>query len=134
MTHLFIGTVAAPFEGEETTSLLRIVDAALAEQLQVTVWACRGATLLSQQDLGETRVRNLLELGGERSDHEYPTTAALIGGLFTRADGRLRWFVCSHCLQERGAVRQIPSVKVISPLKYFSTMKTADVSLVLGAR
>jgi hypothetical protein len=134
VVHLFIASVGAPFEGEETTTLLRLVAAAVAAGLQVTVWCCRGSTLLTQSDLGPSRMRNLLEVGTGRVEREYPTTAALVEELIRDAAGRLRWLVCSHCIQERGATHQVPSVKVLSPIRYFPTLRAADVSLVLGAR
>ena len=134
MTQLFVAMMGTSFEGEDTTTLLRMVDASLDSNFTVTVWTCGGATLLTARHLGLTRPRNLLELGTSRTDHEYPTTAALIHSLIQKSDRRLRWLVCRHCMQERGALDHIEGVIVTSPLRYLQTMQAADVSLVMGRK
>jgi len=134
MSRLFFGVMGAPYAGEEITTLFRMIDAAIEQQHDVTVWTCGGATLLTQESTGPVLPRNLLALGTPDGERDHPTTANVIRQLMDRAQGRLRWLVCRHCMQERGALAHIPGAKVTSPFKYLHYMQAADSSLVLGKK
>lgn len=99
MTKLFLSMVGSIFDREDTTTAFRLIDAALDARVEIQVWACGGATLLTSKHLGFTRPRNILELGTNRSDHDYPTSSALVSRLMERSDSRLRWCICRHCLE-----------------------------------
>ena len=131
---IFIGVMGAPYESELITSLMRMVDESLAQGHRVIVWTCGGATTLTQSALGEVKPRNLLDLGTDRESVEYPSTAALVKGLIKTAQGRLQWYVCRHCMEERGAEGQIPDVKVMPPYKFVEYHSRAEISLVMGVK
>lgn len=131
---IFLGVMGAPYESELCTTLLRLVDAALRQGHPVTVWTCGGATTLTLRSLGDTKPRNLFDLGTERRDATYPSTAALVTALLTMAEGRLQWLVCRHCMEERGATDQISGVVVKPPLRFLHYRDQADTALILGVK
>jgi sulfur relay (sulfurtransferase) complex TusBCD TusD component (DsrE family) len=133
-TSIFLGVMGAPYESELTTTLLRLVDEALHQGHQITVWTCGGATLLTHSALGRTKPRNVFDLGTTRTIHDYPSVAALITALMSAGAGRLRWYVCSHCMEERGALAQIEAVKVQAPLQFVRYLAAAEVALVMGVK
>ncbi len=62
------------------------------------------------------------------------TTAALVQGLFRTYPGQLRWYVCRYCMEERGAVAQIPEIEVQIPYSFNTYLTIADQGLVLGTK
>jgi sulfur relay (sulfurtransferase) complex TusBCD TusD component (DsrE family) len=131
---LFLGVMGAPYESELCTTVMRMVDEALRKGHHVTVWTCGGATTLTLQSLGESKPRNLLDLGSERGDAHYYSTAALIGELLRISEGRLQWLVCRNCMEERGALEHIAGVKIISAFKFMQCLNQADVAMVMGVK
>ncbi len=125
-TVLFV-TLDGPHRSDSTTTLLRLVEAALAQHHEVRVWACGGATLLTQHTLGVHKPRNFLDL-----EAEYPSTAAVIESLLTRAGPVLQWYICRHCMEERGATAQMRLVKIQPPFRFFEHVRLADACLVMG--
>ncbi len=119
-------TMGSPYESDLTTSLFRLVEAALAQNHEVVVWACAGATALTMETLGARKPRNFLSLGTH-----YPSTAALVKAMLVNSDGRLKWYICRHCMEERGATRQIAQVKVQPPFRFFRYLEQADVCLAM---
>lgn len=132
MSKLFLSMVGSIFEREDVTSAFRLIDAAVAGGFDITVWACGGATLLTQKQLGRARPRNFLELGTIRTDIDYPTTAVFAAALLSRADGHLHWCVCRHCMEERGAYDHIDGVDITPPFRYVRKIREADVALTIG--
>lgn len=126
---IFFAALGAPFESDSTTTLFRLIDAALARQHTVIVWTCGGATTLTLQTLGDRRPRNFLNF-----DAEYPSTAKLVRALLDGSDGRLHWHICRHCMEERGATEQIEGVKIQPPFRFFHFLEQADASLVIGPK
>ncbi|MCC5603251.1 DsrE family protein [Nostoc favosum] len=131
---IFLGVMGAPYESELCTSLLRIVDAAITQGDQVIVWTCGGATTLTQKTLSNVKPYNLLDVAADKKKTEYPSTMALIRELLEVAEGRVQWFVCRHCMEERGAIEQMEEVKVKSPFKFLHYLEQADVSMILGIK
>lgn len=124
---IFFVMLEGPYRSDATTTLLRLVDAALVQHHQVRVWACGGATLLTQRTLGAEKPRNFLDL-----DATYPSTAGLIAALLDHTTPLLRWYICRHCMEERGATAQIAQVKIQPPFRFFEHLRAADASLVMG--
>jgi hypothetical protein len=126
---LLLVVMGSPFESDLTTTLLRLVEAALAQGHRLVVWTCGGATALTLRTMGRSKPRNPL-----RPEARYPSTARLIGGLVSRGEGRLRWYVCRQCLEERGATVQIPEVQIRPPFRFLPCLEEADVCLSLGIK
>lgn len=131
---IFIHVIGAPFESELSTTLLRMVDAGLDQGLRITVWTCGGATTLTHQGLGAMKPRNLIDLAEGQRQIDYPTTLTLIRGLLAKGEGRLNWYVCRHCMEERGVSEQMDGVKVQYPFKFVQLYYSFDTSIIIGIR
>lgn len=126
---IFIGVIGDPYESDLCTSLFRMVDAAITEGHEIVVWTCCGATSLTAEALGETKPRNLMDIG---AGHACPSTAHIVRGLIDEADGSLRWLVCRYCAEERGVTCQIEGVQITAPFKLIQHMNQADVAMIMG--
>jgi sulfur relay (sulfurtransferase) complex TusBCD TusD component (DsrE family) len=128
----FFGMMEGPYHSEATTSLFRMVEAALRQQHQVTVWTCGQATGLSLSTLVRPRDAFL----PKDAESTNPTTAELIQALSRQypRPGQFNWLVCRYCMEERGAVQQIPQAKVKISFSFQHYLSSADVSLVLGVK
>jgi sulfur relay (sulfurtransferase) complex TusBCD TusD component (DsrE family) len=126
---IFLVVMGAPYESELTTSLFRLVDAALDQQHRVLVWTCGGATTLTMRSLGDRKPRNPLDL-----DAEYPSTARLIRAMLARGAGRLEWYICRQCMEERGASEQVDEVKIQPPFRFLRYLEQADVCMIMGVK
>jgi sulfur relay (sulfurtransferase) complex TusBCD TusD component (DsrE family) len=130
----FFGVMGAPYESDLTTSLFRMVAETLEQGHRATVWACGGSTTLTLTTLDRVKPANLLDLAFSRGDILYPTTAAMVRALLESGAGRLAWMICRHCMEERGAIDQMPEVKVQAPFQFRALMDRADVALILGVK
>jgi hypothetical protein len=133
-TSLFFGVMGSPYESELTTSLLRLVAAALDSGHRVTVWTCGGATTLTRVALGDHKPKNLLDVLGGFPDRTYASTAALVRALAERSEGRLQWYVCRHCAEERGALDQIAEARVQPPMRFVQHLERCDFPVIMGVK
>lgn len=129
---LFIGLMGTPYQSDITTSLFRLTEATLSQGHQVTVWTCGYGTMLTQSTLVRPSDALASESDGDGADHM--TTAALVQGLFRAYPQKLRWYVCRYCMEERGAVAQIPEIEVQIPYSFNTYLTMADQGLVLGTK
>ena len=125
----FIGLIGAPYASDLFTTAVRLAAAAVGQGHHVTVWTCGYATALTQRGMGQTKPRNPWAW-----EPTTPSTAARVQRLLGSSDGRLDWLVCGFCAQERGAVDQIPQVRVRPPSGFVRRADAADVCLVLGIK
>lgn len=121
--------LGSPYESDLTTTLMRLVESALGQGHRLVVWACGGATALTVKTMGRSKPRNPLRPGVH-----YPSTARIVGALVAGSEGRLRWYVCRQCMEERGATAQIAGVKVQPPFCFLPCLEEADVCLSLGIK
>lgn len=128
---LFIGLMGTPYQSDLTTSLFRLTDEALRQGHQVTVWTCGYGTGLTQSTL--VRPPDALA-PAEAAEVAHPSTADLVQGLFRTYPEQLRWYVCRYCMEERGAVAQIPQVEIKIPYSFNTYLTLADQGLVLGVK
>jgi hypothetical protein len=126
---LLLLLLGSPYESDLTTTLLRLVESALGRGHRLVVWACGGATALTVRTMGQGKPRNPLRPGVR-----YPSTARLVGALVGGSEGRLRWYVCRQCMEERGATAQIAEVKVQPAFSFLPCLESADVCLSLGVK
>jgi len=131
---IFLGIMGAPYESELTTTLLRLLGEALRQGHRILVYACGGATTLTLRGLGDAKPASLRLSGVVPDEGDYPTTARLIRSLLNAAEGRLQWYVCAPCLEERGAVDQMDGVTIHTPFRLVQCLARADVALVMGVK
>lgn len=126
---LFLALIGPPYESDQLTTALRIVDEAVRQEHQVTMWTCGFSTGLTAAALGPTRPRN-----AARWDEPYPSTSALVTGLLEWGGEHLSWLVCRYCAEERGTLDQMPGVRVRPPYEFMRRAIAADSSLVFGVK
>ncbi len=124
---LLLALMGAPHASELVTSTLRLTRAALARDARVQVWTCGYATALTASALGRHKPRNVVDWS-----REHPSTAGIVGDLIDAADGRLTWFSCRFCSEERGVAAHIPQVRVRAPATFGAHVAAADRTLFLG--
>lgn len=126
---LFLGLIGSPYESDLTTTALRLVDEAIRQGHEVTVWACGFATALTLATLGERKPRNFFAW-----DTTCASTADIVGGLLAASQGRLTWRICRYCMEERGTTAQIDEVRVTPSHKFLELLAAADASLIMGVK
>ena len=131
MPKLTIAIMDGPYESETSTTIMRIVDAALKKGHSVNIFAYEGAVSLSLK--GQTQHPNPVKMTSvEQQDH--PTTAKLIQGLFKMSDGRLNWINCGMCVDERGATDWVEGPKRGGPGDLYKWTLESTNTLVIGTR
>jgi sulfur relay (sulfurtransferase) complex TusBCD TusD component (DsrE family) len=126
---LFLGLIGPPYESDQLTTALRIADEAVRQEHRVTVWTCGYSTTLTAAALGAGKPRN-----AQTWAVRFPSTSALAADLLEWAGGALEWLVCRYCAEERGALEQMPQVRVRPPYEFVQRAVAADVALVLGVK
>ncbi|GGW13140.1 hypothetical protein GCM10018980_76560 [Streptomyces capoamus] len=126
-TDVLITLMGAPHESDLLTSALRLTQALLDRGASVQVWACGYATMLTQRALGDGKPRNLAAWSTE-----YPSTSLVVRRMLDAHPGRLHWFACRFCSDDRGAVDHIPQVPVRAPAKYAEHVAAAAKTFHLG--
>jgi sulfur relay (sulfurtransferase) complex TusBCD TusD component (DsrE family) len=126
---VFLGLIGPPYESDQLTTALRIADEAVRQQHRVTVWTCGYSTTLTAASLGATKPRN-----AQSWAVRFPSTSALAIELLDWAGAALQWLVCRYCAEERGALDQVPQVRVRPPYEFVQRATAADVALVLGVK
>ncbi|MER5502709.1 MULTISPECIES: hypothetical protein [unclassified Streptomyces] len=126
-TDVLVTLMGSPHGSDLFTSVLRLVEEMLRQDAAVQVWACGYATMLTQEGLGESKPRNLANWSGD-----YPSTLTVIRGLLAAHPGRLHWYGCRFCSDERGAVAHIPEVRLRAPSAFAENVAAADKTLFVG--
>ncbi|MFF3396707.1 hypothetical protein ACFYW1_38050 [Streptomyces sp. NPDC002669] len=126
-TDVLVTLMGSPHASDLFTSVLRLVEEMLRQDAAVQVWACGYATMLTQEGLGESKPRNLANWSGD-----YPSTLTVIRGLLAAHPGRLHWYGCRFCSDERGAVAHIPEVRLRAPSAFAENVAAADKTLFVG--
>jgi|GEM_PF-2030090 hypothetical protein len=126
-TDILFAVMGAPHASDQTTTLLRLIQATSDAGGRVGVWTCGYATMLTQASLGETKPRNVLDWRGH-----YPSTAAIIGGLLAEHGESVHWSACRFCGEERGVTEHIPAVRVRAPFAFADHVRAATKTMFLG--
>jgi hypothetical protein len=121
------GLMGAPHISDMTLTMLRTAHAVLDLGGSVGVWTCGYATMLTHEGLGESKPRKAAEWS-----REHATALQLARELIARDPGRVHWYVCRFCAEERGAGRQIPEVTVRPPGRFGDHMFAGEKSVLLG--
>lgn len=119
--------MGAPHGSDQVTSALRLTQALLERGASVQVWTCGYATLLTQRALGPDKPRNLADW-----NRDHPSTAALAEELLTAFPGRLYWYGCRFCSDDRGAAEHLPQVVLRPPAGYAANVAAAGKTVLVG--
>ena len=131
---LTIAIMDPPYESATTTTALRIVDAALRDGCDVTVFAYEGAVSMAMK--GQQPHANPVK-GTSVEQESHPTTREWIAGLFSlarRSGLRLDWINCGLCADERGAGDAVEGVRRGSPKDFHEAVKLGRNVLVIPTR
>ncbi len=126
-TDVLLKVLGAPHQTELVCSLFRLAEALLDSGATVQVWTCAEATGLTRAGLGDRKPRD----PADRTVH-HPSTAGLVRDLLAGAPGRISWYACRFCCVDRGAVEQIPEVRVRPAGRFWEHVLAADKTVVLG--
>jgi hypothetical protein len=124
---VLLAIMGAPHTCDLVTSTLRLTKALIDRGGRVQVWTCGYATTLTRASLGESKPRNILDWS-----RDYPSSPTLVRDLLAASHGRLSWYSCRFCAEERGAADQIPEVRVRPPFKFGEHVAAADKTVFLG--
>ena len=124
---VLVALMGTPHASDMTTTGLRLAHALLEQGAVVQMWTCGYATLLTQRSLGEVKPRNLVGWS-----EDYPSSVTLARELLASHPGRVRWYSCRFCSDERGVAEHIPEVKIRPPYRFSEHIYAADKSLFLG--
>lgn len=126
-TDVLITLMGSPHGSDLITSVLRLVQAVLDRGGTVQVWACGYATLLTQRSLGDSKPRNLAAWSTG-----YPSTVALVEEMLRASRGRLHWYGCRFCSDDRGARDHIDGVGLRAPAQFADNIKAAGKTVFVG--
>ena len=131
---LTIAIMDPPYETAATTTALRIVDTALRQGNNVTVFAYEGAVNLTMR--AQQPHANPVK-GTSVEEEQHPTTKDWIASLFdlARKNGaKLDWINCGLCVDERGAGDWIDGPRRGSPKDFYEAALKSDGILVIPAK
>lgn len=131
---LTLAIMDPPYEKAATTTTFRIVDAALRQGHNVTVFAYEGAVNLTMR--AQAPHPNPVK-GTSVEQEEHPTTKDWIASLFELArkqNGKLDWINCGMCTDERGAGEWIEGPRRGSPKDFFEAVNQSDAVLVIPTK
>lgn len=130
---LTLALMDSPYESANSTTALRIVDAALRQGHKVQVFAYEGAvnlTMRAQQPHANPVKGTTVE------EEQHPTTKDWIAALFQLADAEqaLEWINCGLCVDERGAGEWIEGPRRGSPKDFLEWVPSSDAVLVIPTK
>jgi sulfur relay (sulfurtransferase) complex TusBCD TusD component (DsrE family) len=128
---LFLGVMGTPFHTDYATSVFRLANEALVQGKDVTIWTCGYSTTMTQTTA--IRPENPIAAESMKSEGTH-TLSELAQELLKKYRHQLRWYVCSYCMEERGATAQIPEVEIQLPFSFNTYLNQADQSLVFGTK
>lgn len=131
---LTIGIMDAPYESANSTTALRIINAALAKGHNVNVFAYEGAVNLTMR--AQQPHPNPVK-GTSVEQEQHPTTKDWVASLFKLAstkDVKLDWVNCGLCVDERGAGDWIEGPRRGGPKDFLDASMASDTTLVIPTR
>ncbi len=129
---LTVALMDAPYEAGTTTTVLRIVDAALRKGINVNVFAYEGAVGLTLQ--GQAAHPNPVK-GTSAEEQDHPSTARFIAALFEKGadQPKLDWINCGLCVDERAAIGWIEGPRRGGPGDLLKWSGESTNTLVIGS-
>lgn len=122
-----------PYESANTTTAMRIIEAALRKGIHVNVFAYEGAVCLPLKD--QQPHANPVK-GTSVEDEDHPTPKKFIASLLRIGNGNplLTWVNCGLCVDERGATNVIEGVKRGSPADFLKMAQSSTNTLVIPTK
>ncbi len=123
-----------PYENARSTTLLRLVDAAIRKGMDVNVFAYEGAVNLpfAKQVPHANAVH-----GCDAVQEDHPNPKEWIAALLVAAEKKgvkLDWINCGLCSDERGAGDAIPGVRRGTPADFWKWAESSTSTLVIATR
>jgi tRNA 2-thiouridine synthesizing protein D len=131
---LTICIMEPPYESANSTTSMRIIDAALQKGINVNVFAYEGAVSLTVKD--QKPHPNPVH-GTTVEEEKHPTTKELVAGLFELAKEKgvkLDWINCGLCVDERGAGNWIEGPRRGGPADFLKWSQESDATLVIPTK
>lgn len=130
---LTLALMDPPYESANSTAALRLISAALAQGINVNVFAYEGAVCLPLKD--QAPHANPVK-GTTVEEEEHPTTKAFVSSLLAigTEQPRLTWVNCGLCVDERGAANVVEGVKRGSPADFFKMASESTNTLVIPTK
>ena len=131
---LTIAIMDAPYESANSTTALRIINAALEKGHNVNVFAYEGAVNLTMK--AQQPHANPVK-GTSVEQEQHPTTKDWIAALFKVANGKgvkLDWVNCGLCVDERGAGDWIEGPRRGGPKDFLDASLASDATLVIPTK
>ena len=131
---LTIAIMDAPYESANSTSALRIINAALEKGHNVNVFAYEGAVNLTMK--AQQPHSNPVK-GTSVEQEQHPTTKDWVASLFKLASAKgvkLDWVNCGLCVDERGAGDWIEGPRRGGPKDFLDASMASDATLVIPTK
>ena len=128
---LTLALMDPPYESANSTTALRIISAALAQGINVNVFAYEGAVCLPLKD--QAPHANPVK-GTTIEEEDHPTTKAFVSSLLAIGKDKLKWVNCGLCVDERGATNVVDGVKRGSPADFFKMAAESTNTLVIPTK
>jgi tRNA 2-thiouridine synthesizing protein D len=130
---LTLALMDPPYESANSTTALRLISAALAQGINVNVFAYEGAVCLPLKD--QAPHANPVK-GTTVAEEDHPTTKAFVSSLLAigTEQPRLTWVNCGLCVDERGAANVVEGVKRGSPADFFKMASESTNTLVIPTK
>jgi sulfur relay (sulfurtransferase) complex TusBCD TusD component (DsrE family) len=132
-TTITLAIMDPPYESPNTTTAMRIIEAALRKGIHVNVFAYEGAVCLPIKDQ-QPHANPVKGTTVESEDH--PTTRKFVESLLRLGNGnpQLTWVNCGLCVDERGAANVIDGVKRGGPADFLKMATQSTNTLVIPTR
>ncbi|MGH9367020.1 MAG: DsrE/DsrF/TusD sulfur relay family protein [Thermoanaerobaculia bacterium] len=124
----------APYESANSTTALRLVEAAIRRGLNVNVFAYEGAVAYS---IATQKPHQNPVKGTSVEEERHPTTKDWVAALLREAEEKglkLDWVRCGLCEDERGAFEQVPGTRRGGPGDFVKQVAASDNVLVIPTR
>jgi sulfur relay (sulfurtransferase) complex TusBCD TusD component (DsrE family) len=130
---LTVALMDPPYESANSTTALRIINAALNKGINVNVFAYEGAVCLPLKD--QAPHANPVK-GTTVEEEDHPTTKKFISSLLEIGNGSplLTWVNCGLCVDERGASNAVEGVKRGSPADFLKMAQGSTNTLVIPTK
>ncbi|HXG51337.1 MAG TPA: DsrE family protein [candidate division Zixibacteria bacterium] len=131
---LTVAIMDAPYESANSTTAMRIIDAALKKGHNVNVFAYEGAVNLTMK--AQAAHPNPVK-GTTVEQEQHPTTKDWVSALFKLASEkgvRLDWVNCGLCVDERGAGDWIEGPRRGGPKDLLDASNTSDATLIIPTK
>ena len=130
---LTLALMDPPYESANSTTALRIISAALAQGINVNVFAYEGAVCLPLKDQAP-HANPVKGTTVEQEDH--PTTRGFVSSLLEIGKDKplLTWVNCGLCVDERGATNVLDGIKRGSPADFLKMANDSTNTLVIPTK